>query len=111
MNKKSIIVLASVALLAMPLVSLAGFNPGAVPSSLNYNLNQLIDLIFSIVWPLFLAAAVIMFVVAALKFFAAQGDPGETNTARMFVIWGVVGMVVALLAWSIPLIMRNVVGV
>ena len=110
MNKKSIIVLASVALLAMPLVSLAGpstFNPGGVPQTLNITLNALIALIFDFIWPIVAAFTIIMFLVAGFQFFTAQGDPGKLDSARQFVIWGAVGMVVVLLAFSIPLIIRN----
>ncbi len=106
MNKK-IIIAASVAMLALPLVSLA-FTPGNIPNTVStLSVNQLIDILFSILWPVIIAFAIIMFILAGISFFNAQGDPDKVATARNQVLWGIVGMVVALLAFSIPFIVRN----
>ena len=110
MNKKIIAVSASAVLLAMPLVSLA-FSAGGIPNQVpGLSINQLIDIIFSIIWPVVVAFAIIMFILAAFMFFTAQGDPEKVTNARNAVLWGVVGMVVALLAFSIPFIVRNTLG-
>ncbi len=110
MNKKIIAVATTALLLAMPLASLA-FTPGNVPNANpSLNIGTLIDLLFSIIWPVVVAFAIIMFILAALQFFTAQGDPDKVAGARNFVLWGVVGMVVALLAFSIPFIVRNTIG-
>ncbi len=107
MNKKIIALSASALLLAMPLVSLA-FTPGNIPNQVpGLSINNLIDIIFSIIWPVVIAFAIIMFILAAFMFFNAQGDPEKVTSARNAVIWGIVGMVVALLAFSIPFIVRN----
>jgi len=105
MNKK--IIAASVLMLALPLVSMA-FSPGNIPNAVEtLKVNDLIDIVFSIIWPVVVAFAIIMFILAAFMFFNAQGDPEKIASARNAVIWGVVGMVVALLAFSIPFIVRN----
>lgn len=109
MNKK-IIASAVTALLAAPSLMMA-FNPGDVPNAApGLTVNTMVDLIFSILWPVAVAFFIIMFVIAAFYFFTAQGDPEGVKRARDFVIWGVVGVVVALLAWSIPFIIRNTLG-
>src|SRR3989344_2558542 len=110
MNKKIIAASISTALLAFPSMILA-FNPGGVPNPApGLTINDLVDLLFSILWPVAVAFFITMFVIAAFQFFTAQGDPEKVKGARNFVIWGVVGVVVALLAWSIPFIIRNTLG-
>ena len=110
MNKRIIAISATAVLLAMPLVGLA-FTPGNIPNQVpGLSINDLIDIIFSIIWPVVVAFAIIMFILAAFMFFSAQGDPEKVLQARNAVIWGVVGMVVALLAFSIPFIVRNTLG-
>jgi len=110
MNKKIIISSVSVALSSLPAVILA-FDPGPIPNAApGLNINSLVDIVFSILWPVAVAFFIVMFVIAAFQFFTAQGDPEKVKSARNFVIWGVVGVVVALLAWSIPFIVRNTLG-
>ncbi len=110
MNKKLIAFSASALLLALPLVTMA-FSAGPQPNQVaGLNINTLIDIVFSIIWPIVVAFAIIMFILAAFMFFNAQGDPEKVKSARDAVLWGVVGMVVALLAFSIPYIVRNTLG-
>jgi hypothetical protein len=109
MNKKTIATV--VALMALPLVSMAAFNAGPVPNAVpGLTINTLIDTVFSILWPVAVAFFIIMFMVAAFLFFSARGSAEKVEEARQFVIWGVVGVVVALLAFSIPFIVRNTLG-
>ena len=108
MNKKLITV--SAILLTLPAIILA-FNPGPIPNPApGLSVNDLVDLVFAILWPIAVAFFIIMFVIAAFHFFTAAGDPEKVKSARNFVLWGVVGVVVALLAWSIPFIIRNTLG-
>lgn len=110
MNKKLISASLSAALLTLPALVLA-FNPGPIPNPApGLSVNDLVDLVFSILWPIAVAFFIVMFVIAAFMFFTAQGDPEKIKVARSFVIWGVVGVVIALLAWSIPFIVRNTLG-
>ena len=110
MNKKIIASSVLTVLLSMPAVILA-FNPGGVPNAApGLTVNALVDLVFSILWPIAVAFFIVMFVIAAFQFFNAQGDPEKIKAARSFVIWGIVGVVIALLAWSIPFILRNTLG-
>ncbi len=107
MNKKIIAAGATALLLAMPLAAMA-FTPGNVPNQVpGITINGLIDIMFGILWPVFIAFAIVMFLLAGIQFFTAQGDADKVNSARNFVLWGVVGMVVALLAFSLPFIVRN----
>ena len=108
MNKKIVALAATTLLFAMPLAALAaGFDPGNQPNRVNININQLIDIVFGILWPIVVAFAIIMFVLAGMAFFTAQGDPTKIADARNFVLYGVIGMAVALLAFSLPFIIRH----
>jgi|SRR3989344_1351388 len=109
MNKKLVSTIIHAALL-LPVAAMA-FNPGEVPNAApSLTVNQLVDLIFAILWPVAVAFFIIMFIMASFQFFTAQGDPEGIAKARNFVLWGIVGVVVALLAFSIPFIVRNTLG-
>ena len=110
MNKKLIALSSLAALLALPLVSLAVLIP-AEPASLNITVPQLINILFDIFWPVVVAFVIVMFALAGFIFMTAQGDPAKIGTARAAVIWGVVGVIVILLAFSIILIARTQLGV
>ena len=109
MNKKLIALSASV-LLTLPAMIFA-FNPGPIPNAApGLDINTLVDVVFSILWPIAVAFFIIMFILAGFKFFTAQGKPEDIATARSLLIWGIVGVIVALLAFSIPFIVRNTLG-
>lgn len=110
MNKKLIAVANVAVILALPVVASAFF-AGTVPNSVDsLSINSLIDIVFSVVWPVVIAFAIIMFILAAFTFMTAHGDEGKLAQARSEVIWGAVGVGVALLAFSIPFVVRNTIG-
>ncbi len=110
---KKIIAVSAALLLAMPLVAFgAAFSPGPVPAVYGGTIYTLIgDVLFPLLWLGFTAFAVVMFVMAGIEFFTAQGDASKVADARNFVIWGAVGVIIAVLAFSLPFILRATVGV
>jgi len=111
MNKKLSALLSSAALLALPLVTLADINPGSAPNSQqNLTVTGIVNIVLNFLWPLFIGFAVIMFLIAGFMFLVAQGDPGKIETARNSLIWGIAGIAVGVLAFSIPFIVRNTLG-
>jgi FtsH-binding integral membrane protein len=42
-----------------------------------------------------------MFVVAGITFLTANGEPDKLKTARSALLWGTIGIVVAIIAYSI----------
>jgi len=70
------------------------------PASIE-SLPALISQIQTIMWIIFGGIAVIMFVVAGIMFLTAQGQPEKVQTARSALIWGIAGVVVGILAYSI----------
>jgi NAD/NADP transhydrogenase beta subunit len=53
------------------------------------------------------AAAIVMFIIAAFLFITSNGDPGKVGAARQSIIWAVIGLAVAIVAFSLPYIIRN----
>ncbi|KKP41926.1 MAG: hypothetical protein UR46_C0034G0013 [Parcubacteria group bacterium GW2011_GWA1_33_6] len=112
MNKKLVLFSVLATLLVLPVIGLAGFNPGDPPASdADLSVIQLIDVIISFIWPIVVIVVIILFTVSAFIFLTAQGNPEEVARARQAFIWGVAGTVVIFIAWSIPFIIRNTLGV
>jgi len=59
---------------------------------------------------IFTAIVVVLFVVAGILFLTAQGAPEKLATARSAFLWGVVGVAVGIIAYSIVLIVAGVLG-
>jgi len=110
MNKKLVILFSSMVLLTLPVVMLADINPGPAPNSQNLSVTQIVNIVLNFIWPIFVGFAVIMFLVAGFLFLTAQGDPGKVGAARQAILWGIIGVVVGVIAFSIPFIIRNTLG-
>ncbi len=110
MNKKLAIAFSSIVLMTLPVVMLADINPGNPPNSSNISVTEVVNDVLNFVWPLFIGFAVIMFIVAGFLFLTSQGDPTKVAGARQAVLWGAVGVVVGIIAFSIPFIIRNTLG-
>ena len=95
MNKKLILTLALANLAILPTLAFAQ------PSGSVGSIDDLVDTLKSVVWTVFGALAVVMFVIAGITFMTAQGDPEKIKQARNSFLWGVAGVVVAILAYSI----------
>lgn len=111
MNKK--IVLLFTALLITPITTLAvdfGTPPAVqttVPASfIADKLGAVLDLI----WIVFIAFAIIMFILAAFQFLSAQGEPDGIGKARKMVIYGIIGVAIAIAAFAIPFFIKNKVS-
>jgi len=105
MNKQKILTgLTTAAILALPLIA------GAQPSNQGLTLCSLVQKIQSAVWIIFGVIAVIMFVVAGILFLTAQGSPDKIAQARTAVLWGVAGVVVGIIAFSIISIVSSAMG-
>lgn len=60
-------------------------------------------------WVIFTIVAVVMFVIAGILFLTAMGNPEKIVQARNAFLWGVVGVVVAVIAFSITTIISNII--
>ena len=70
----------------------------------------LVTQIERLMWIVFGGIAVIMFVVAGIQFLTAGGQPEKIQAARSSLIWGIAGVVVAIVAYSIIAIVSSVLG-
>jgi len=110
MSKKIIALVSSGVLLALPLASVLAIRIGdPPPGAFAGSIVALVNIILNFIWPLFVGFAVIMFIVAGFMFLTARGDPEKTDTARQAILWGVVGIVVGILAFSIPFIIQRTI--
>lgn len=78
---------------------------GNVPNdivTLVHRIEQIVGLVFG-------AIAVVLFVMAGIMFLTAQGDPEKVKTARNAFIWGVVGVLVGLVAYGIIALVSSMV--
>jgi len=102
MTKIKLALASSVALL-LPVLAFAQ------PSVTNIgSLTQLVTYIEHALWIVFGAIAVICFVVAGILFLTAGGQPEKVQSARSAFIWGIAGVVVGILAYSIIAIVTTV---
>ena len=59
----------------------------------------------------FLLALVVLFVLlGAFSLLTAAGDPGKIEKGRGYILWAVVGFIIALIAWFIPEIAKLIIG-
>src|SRR3989344_3679166 len=105
MTTKVTFLLLLISLLVLPSTTLGiAFPPEPTGGA---NLDAVINGILTVVWMVFVAIAIILFIVAGIKILTAEGDPNELATARRFVYWGVVGVAVALISFSIVTVVQN----
>lgn len=83
---------------------------GMTGSGANLSITSIGVAIANAVWVVFTIIAVIAFVVAGIMFLTAFGEPEKLSKARSAFIWGVVGIIVALLAFGIITLIRTAIG-
>lgn len=105
-TSKIIISLLFLAFLVTPVLASAQIPARPNVSGLS-DLDSLYTKIGDLLWQIVAIVALVLFVIAGIMFMTAQGDPTKVATARQFVIWGVVGVVVAALAYSIVAIIGS----
>ena len=76
----------------------------------NIGLLNIFDNITTMAWILFTGVVVVCFIVSGIIFLTAMGDATKLKTARSAFIWGIVGVVVGLIAYSIIAIVSSILG-
>lgn len=105
--KKIALSLAVLAVAVSPMVAMA-LPPE--PGEATVDLSSAVTVIMTNVWMVFAAIAVILFVYAGVKFLIAGGDPSKVAEARQAAIWGVIGVAVMILAYSVFKIAGTLIG-
>lgn len=73
----------------------------------------LLDTIYTIVnWVFYfvLASAIIFISLGAYNIMSAGGDPSKVNTGRNYVLYAIIGLIVGLIAKSLPYIAKSIIG-
>lgn len=108
MKKNTLLASALIAFLLFPALGLA-IDPlkeadvPTTPTALVTWMEVILDWVFSIVMIL----AILFMLVAAFLFLTAGGSPEKIATARQMLIYAIIGIGVALLAYVIPYIIRG----
>lgn len=109
MNLKSGLILLIVCAIFLPFLAFAQIG-GMTGSGASLSIASIGVAIANAVWVVFTIIAVIAFVVAGIMFLTAFGEPEKLSKARSAFIWGVVGIIVALLAFGIITLIRTAIG-
>ena len=106
MKKKIITISTFLVGLLAPTISLAeAVDPATWLNTLFTNvLNKL-------VWPIFLGLAILMFIYAGYLYLTAQGEGSKIATANKTVIFAVIGIAVAIVAFSAVNIIKGIIGI
>jgi len=104
--KKVLTSLISVGLLAAPVIALAQEPPVAPLLNVITVLCRITNWLFGIL----LIIAAIAIIVAAYLFVTATGDPDKTKRARDFVLYAVIGVIVAFVAKGLVLLVGTITG-
>lgn len=95
-------------LITLILLSISIFPLGAEAQIITGNITwpQLVLGLTTAMWSVFVGVTIIAFLYAGILFLTASGDPQKIDKAKKAVIWGIAGVAVAFLAYTII----NIVG-
>jgi len=105
--KKIALSLASLSAMALPLV--AGAQIGGNPPNISTDLVSIGNQIARGAWIVFTIIAVLAFIIAGVLFLVSGGDPDKITKARQAFLWGVAGVVVGILAFTIITVVSSVI--
>ena len=96
---------------SLPIAALAVNNPitNASGGSIG-DITTLVNTVLGKIWIVFAGLAVVAFLYAGIMFLTANGAPEKISTARQAFLWGVVGVVVGIIAYSIIAIVGSLIG-
>lgn len=100
MKTNKIIAVLTLAVLTLPVLAIAA-NVPAAPGQVSGDIGSLVSKLLDKIWIVFAGIAIVLFLWAGVLFLTAQGNPEKIAQARMAFLWGVVGVVVMILAFSI----------
>jgi len=109
MSKKPAVLFLIIILFALPFVAGALDFP-SLTAKQDFNVTLALDGVINIVWQIFLGVSILMFIIAGFMFVTGHGDPAKTGAAKQAVIYGVIGIIVAILAFSIATIISNILA-
>ena len=112
--KKILLSLMTIGLLAVPILGLAwttgATNVTKVNSAPNLDVMNALNNIINWLFTILLVVAAIFIIVAAYYFVTAAGAPEKVEMARNFVLYALIGVLVAFLARGLVLLIGKIVG-
>jgi hypothetical protein len=116
MKKKILSILTFLALTTFIVAPVLAQVPGDLTGTPNSGINNVSDIytrvktIIQWVYTLFLALAVLFIILAAISYLTAGGDPAKVKKANGKLIYAIVAIVVAILAFSLKSIIVNFIS-
>ena len=109
--KKIKLAIVSASIMLLPVMALAQMETNAPggPGATIGNLQQVVHDIENAAGLVFGALAVIMFIFAGVRFLTAGGEAEKVQQARSAFLWGIAGVVVGILAFSIIAVVGSVI--
>jgi drug/metabolite transporter (DMT)-like permease len=108
--KKTIFTLLSVGIIALPLLVLAQQpSPYEAPGWEELDFMAVLESIANWLWAGLLVIAAIFIIIAGYFFVTAMGDPDKVATARQFVLYALIGVLVGFLAKALVLFVDTIV--
>jgi len=113
--KKVLVSLTLISLLAVPVIVSAGWledilgiggQPEAAPRT---DVMVILDSLTNWMFAILLVIAAIFIIVAAFNFVTAAGDPEKTKTARMYVLYALIGVLVGFAARGLVMLVERIV--
>mgnify|MGYP003393739588 FL=1 len=81
------------------------------PSGQILNISSIATRVLNIAWIITVTATILFFIMAGFKFLSAKGDAHELESAKRFLTWGLLGVLVIMLSFSIITILKNSFGI
>ena len=102
-STKAVLVLILFSVFALPILAL-GYQVAPTVGIINA-LNKIVNWVYTF----FFFVATLFIIIAAYYFVTAQGKPEQINQARAFLLWAVIGVIVAILARGIVLWLQETI--
>ena len=74
---------------------------GKICAASKDNINAMVANLVNLLLYVLGVISVVVIIIGGIKFTTSDGDPGKIKSARETILYAVVGLVVAVLAWSI----------
>ena len=82
-------------------------NPGMTYTSISALFLQLLTPLSQAFGSIVFGLSIFIFIYAGFLYMTAGDDEGRIESAKNYIIYGVVGLIVVILAWSIPVIVNS----
>jgi len=111
--KKSLVILTLVGLLLVPTMTLLAATidvPGTAPVTTLQNVVDIIEKVSKWIYAIVFALAILFILIAAFQFLTAAGNPDTITKARQNLIYALVAVGIAVIAWGLPKLVLALVG-